>query len=96
MLVNQRNAWVEEFEDGERPALLLAYEEIRNNELTRLSMQVEKLAEYALYLEYKLSRNSEFTLCSVCNQRVTEPHYKCAESANDWMRKVYNNWKHEY
>ena len=95
MLVNQRNAWVEEFDVGERPALLEAYEVIRNSELGRLSAQVEELAEYALYLEYKLSRNSELTLCSVCNQTVTEPHYQCAESDDDWMRKVHNNWKHE-
>ena len=54
MLNKQRNEWAEKFQEGERPALLEAYEEIRKSELGRLSTQVEKLAEYALYLEYNL------------------------------------------
>jgi hypothetical protein len=93
MLEMQRNGWIEQFKAGERPALLLTYEKIRNSELERLSTQVEKLAEYALYLEYKLSNNPELILCSVCNQSVTEPHYKCANFANNWMDIVYKNWK---
>lgn len=92
-IIQERNSWLEEFKAGERPALLLTYEEIRNSELERLSSQVEKLAEYALYLEYKLTHTTELILCSVCNQPTTEPHYKCAESANKQMRELYNTWK---
>ena len=92
-LIQERDSWIEGFKAGERPALLLAYEEIRNSELERLSTQVEKLAEYALYLEYKLTHTTELILCSVCNQPIIKPHYRCAESANKQMRELYNTWK---
>jgi hypothetical protein len=97
MLTKQRNEWAQKFEAGERPALLEAYEEIRNSELGRLSTQVEKLAEYALYLEYKIGvSNHDLTLCSVCNQAVTEPHYQCAHAANNTLiSQALNSWRRE-
>ncbi len=97
MLTNQRNEWAQKFEVGERPALLEAYEEIRNSELGRLSTQVEKLAEYALYLEYKLRvKESDLTLCSVCNKPVTKPHYQCIHAAsNTAIQKALNSWRKE-
>ncbi len=101
VLSKQRNEWAQKFESGERPALLEAYEEIRNSELGRLSTQVEKLAEYALYLEKKLTNNKPYfmqepdlTLCSVCNQKVTEPHYKCVHAAsNTLISQALRTWK---
>ncbi len=103
MLTNQRNEWAQKFEAGERPALLEAYEEIRNSELGRLSTQVEKLAEYALYLEKKLLNDKPYfiqepdlTLCSVCNKPVTEPHYQCIHAAsNTAIQKALNSWRKE-
>jgi hypothetical protein len=95
MLTKQRNEWAQKFEAGERPALLEAYEEIRNSELGRLSTQVEKLAEYALYLEYKIRvSNHDLTLCSVCNKPVTEPHYQCIHAAsNTLISQALRAWK---
>jgi hypothetical protein len=92
-LIQERNSWVEEFKAGERPALLLAYEKIRNSELDRLSTQCEMLAEYALYLEHMISHTNQLTLCSVCNQEVKEPHYSCAKT-KDWMYDVYTSWEY--
>jgi hypothetical protein len=97
MLSKQRNEWAQKFEAGERPALLEAYEEIRNSELGRLSTQVEKLAEYALYLEYKLRvKEPDLTLCSVCNKPVTEPHYQCIHAAsNTLINQALKTWRKE-
>jgi len=93
MITDERIGWIDEFKAGEKPALLLSYKKIRNSELERLSTQVEKLAEYALYLEYRLTNTTELILCSVCNKQIIEPHYRCAESANKQMRELYNTWK---
>ena len=103
MLSKQRKKWWEKFQECERPELLEVYEKIRDSEIDRLSAQVEKLAEYALYLEKKLTNNKPYfiqepdlTLCSVCNQPVTEPHYKCVHAAsNTAIQKALNSWRKE-
>ncbi len=95
MLTIQRKKWWEKFQDGERPELLEAYEKIRDSELERMSAQVEKLAEYALNLERKLKcSDHELTLCSVCNQPVTSPHYECAhDESNSLINQALRAWK---
>lgn len=101
MLSKQRKKWWEKFQEGERPELLEVYEKIRDSEIDRLSAQVEKLAEYVLYLELKFLNNKPYfiqepdlALCSVCNQPVTEPHYKCAHAAsNTLISQALRAWK---
>lgn len=55
-LLQERDDWRQGFEEGTygRPGLLRDYHIHRDSELWRASRQVEKLCEYALYLESKL------------------------------------------
>ena len=47
MLVNERNGWRKEFQDGEKKCVILEeYRKNRNSESWRLTRAVEELAEY--------------------------------------------------
>lgn len=58
-LVEERNSWHVGFAAGERPTYLLLYEVERNSELWRATRNLEKLAEYALWLEKQLALKNE-------------------------------------
>jgi len=52
-LLEQRNAWREQFEAGAAldSHILNEYKENRESELWRASRQIEKMCEYIIYLE---------------------------------------------
>ena len=52
-LIEERNKWRREFSAGEHPSIhvLDEYRENRDSELWRSTRAVEKICEYALYLE---------------------------------------------
>ena len=53
-LVEERKGWREEFVLGDKPFLLVQYEQnVRGSELLRFSEAVERLCEYAVWLEEK-------------------------------------------
>jgi hypothetical protein len=52
MLVDERNKWRKEFEGGDENLIILnEYRKNRESESWRVSREVERLCEYALYLE---------------------------------------------
>ena len=56
MLVASRDKMLERFIQGEKPltVILVDYRENRNSEEWRMSVSVEELCEYILYLENEL------------------------------------------
>lgn len=58
-LIQERDDWRDGFQNGTygRPGLLRDYDVHRDSELWRSSRQVEKLCEYALWLESKVKLN---------------------------------------
>lgn len=55
MLVEERNLWKKEFEEGKKPvAILEDYRHNRDSNLWRTSRSVEQLCEYILFLEGKV------------------------------------------
>ena len=60
MLVASRDKMLERFTRGEKPltVILVDYRENRNSEEWRMSVSVEELCEYILYLESELKEFS--------------------------------------
>lgn len=60
MLVASRDKMLERFTQGEKPltVILVDYRENRNSEEWRMSVSVEELCEYILYLESELKEFS--------------------------------------
>lgn len=54
-LVAERNSWRKRFAAGHRPPYLVMYEAEWGSELWRDARNLEKLAEYALWLEAQLA-----------------------------------------
>lgn len=53
-LVEERNSWYKEFEEGEYPLGLEIYKSHRDTNSWRNSRMFEKVCEYCIYLEGKL------------------------------------------
>jgi hypothetical protein len=70
MLVEERKSWQKDFEEGRLPYYLTRYKlEVRNNDLARFSRELEKVCEYACWLEEKLNEPSrEIQLSPLANR----------------------------